>query len=96
MDQDKDKMDEHVGKMETQLKHWGAKLDELKAKAEAAGTDAKADLQKRFTELKAKHQQAHTKLSEIKAAGHEKWGTLKAGAEHVWHDVDEAFKKLKG
>ena len=91
-----DKMDEHVGKMEAQLKHWGARLDELKVKAEAAGADAKADLQKRFTELRAKHQLAHTKLSEIKAAGQEKWGTLKASAEHVWHDVDEAFKKLKG
>lgn len=28
----------HVGKMETQLKQWGARLDQIVAKAEKAGT----------------------------------------------------------
>ena len=90
-----DKMQAHVGKMETQLRQWGAKLDELVVKAEGAGTEAKADYRKRIDDLKAKHQVAQAKLDELKAAGSEKWETLKAGVESAWNELDVAFKKLK-
>jgi histidinol dehydrogenase len=85
----------HVGKMEKQLKQWGAKLDELMAEAEKAGTEAKVDYRKRIDELKSKHQAAQLKLDELKAAGSEKWETLKTGVEKAWNDLDVAFKKMK-
>ena len=41
----------HVGKMEAELKQWGARLDDLLAKADAAGVEARSDHRKRLDEL---------------------------------------------
>jgi peptidoglycan hydrolase CwlO-like protein len=86
--------EDNVGKLETQLKQWGAKLDEFVAKADRAGTAARIDNRKRIDELKAKVKAAEAKLDEVKTAGSEKWGTLKAGVESAWNDLEIAFKKL--
>jgi len=83
-----------VGKLETQLKQWGAKLDEFVAKADRAGTAARIDNRRRIEELKAKVKAAQAKLDEVKTAGSEKWETLKAGVESAWKDLEIAFKKL--
>jgi hypothetical protein len=88
------KMEAHIGKMETQLKQWGAKLDELVAKAERAGTEAKIDYRKRIDDLKSKHKAAQSKLDELRAGGSEKWETLKAGVESAWNELEVAFKKM--
>jgi hypothetical protein len=85
----------NVGKMEAQLSHWGAKLDELVAKAEEAGGEVKVDYRKRIDELKAKHQAAHSKLEEFKAAGNGKWEHFKTGVESAWVELENAFKELK-
>jgi hypothetical protein len=85
----------HVGRMETQLQQWGAKLDEFVAKADEAGAEAKIDYRKGIDDLKAKHRGAQGKLDELKAAGSEKWETLKAGVESAWNELDVAFKKLR-
>ena len=87
-------MEAQVGKMETQLKQWGAKLDELTTKAGEAGAEVKIDYRKGIDEVKAKHQAAQSKLDEVKAAGCEKWGTLKSGVESSWNELAVAFKKL--
>ena len=65
-----------VGTMEEELKGWGAKLDALVAKADAAGTEAGDDYRKRIDDLKAKYQAAQSKLDELKATGSEKWQTI--------------------
>jgi hypothetical protein len=49
-----EKTEQDLGKLETQLKQWGAKLDEFVAKADRAGTAARIDNRKRIDELKAK------------------------------------------
>ena len=85
----------HVGKMEAELRQWGAKLDELVAKAEKAGAEVKIDQRRRIDDLKAKYQVAQSKLCELKAAGSEKWATLKTGVESAWKDLEAAFKKMK-
>jgi hypothetical protein len=85
----------HVGKMEAELRQWGAKLDELVAKVEKAGADVKIEQRKRLDDLKAKYQVAQAKVCEVKAAGSEKWATLKTGVESAWKDLEAAFKKMK-
>jgi hypothetical protein len=84
----------HVGKMETRLKKWGAKLDELVAKADGAGADAKVDTLKRIDDLKAKHQVAQARLDELRTTSGEKWETVKTGVERAWNDLEAAFEKL--
>jgi len=85
----------HVGKLEAQLKQWGAKLDHLVAKAEKAGAEVKIERAKLIDDLKTKYQAAQTKLAELKAAGGEKWEVLKTGVESAWSELEACFKKLK-
>jgi len=87
--------DANIGKLEAQLSHWGAKLDELVAKAEESGAEAKADYRKHIDDLKAKHRAAHAKLEEFKAAGNGKWEHFKIGVESAWSELENAFKALK-
>lgn len=86
-------------KMEAQLKEWGAKIDELKAKAEKAEADAKLEYHKRIDGLQAKRNAVEAKLAEVKASGEEAWENLKDGAERAWNElrsaVNEAASKFK-
>jgi peptidoglycan hydrolase CwlO-like protein len=90
-----EKTQENLGKLETQLKQWGAKLDELVAKADRAGTTARIDNRRRIDDLKAKVQAAQSKLDEVRTAGSERWETLKTGVESAWSELELAFKKLR-
>lgn len=86
-------------KMEAQLKEWGAKIDELKAKAEKAEADAKLEYHKRIDGLQAKRNAAEAKLAEVKASGEETWENLKEGVEGAWNEfksaVSDAVSKFK-
>ena len=86
--------EEHVGQMETQLKQWGKKLDELTAKAENVGTEAKGDYRKGIDDLKAKYRVTQSKLAEFKTGSSENWDTFKTGIENAWSELEEAFKKI--
>ena len=88
------RIDRNVDKLEAQLKLWSAKFDELVAKANVAGQQAKIDSRKQLDELKSRLAVARTKLEEAKAAGSEKWGILKDGVEHAWEELEGMFKKL--
>jgi len=84
----------HVGKMEAELKSWGAKLDALVAKADAAGTEAKIDYRQRLEDVTASYKVAQSKLHKLQAAGSGKWETFKTDIESAWSDLETAFKKL--
>ena len=90
-----EKTQENLGKLETQLKQWGARLDELVAKADRAGTTARIDNRERIDDLMANVQAAQSKLDEVKTAGSEKWETLRTGVESAWSELELAFKKLR-
>jgi hypothetical protein len=82
------------GKMEAQLKRWGAKLDQLVARADTAGADGEIDHRKRIGALKTKHKLARAKLKELKTASAETRESLKQGAESAWSDFEVAFNKF--
>jgi hypothetical protein len=89
-----EKTQENVGKLESQLKQWGARLDEFVAKTDKAGTTARIDNRKRIDDLRAKCRAAQSKLDEVRTAGSNKWETLKTGVESAWSELEIAFKKL--
>jgi division protein CdvB (Snf7/Vps24/ESCRT-III family) len=89
-----EKTQENLGKFETQLKQWGAKLDEFVAKADRAGTTARIDNRKRIDDLRARCQAAQSRLDEVKTAGNDNWETLKIGVERAWSELEIAFKKI--
>ena len=85
----------HVGKMEAELKSWGAKLDALVAQADAAGTEAKIDYRRRLEDATASYKVAQSKLHQLQAAGSGKWEAFKTDIESAWSDLEAAFKKLR-
>jgi hypothetical protein len=87
-------VESHVGKLESQLRTWGARLDEMVAKVEAASTEAKGDYRKRLDELKKKYKVAESRFGELKRAGSGKWETFRGGIESAWNDLERAFRKL--
>jgi hypothetical protein len=84
----------NVGKMEAELKQWGAKLDKLVAKVEAAGSEVKVDYRKGVEDLKTKYRLTQSKFAELKTAGGAKWGIFKNGVESAWSDLETSFKTL--
>ncbi|MBN1552674.1 hypothetical protein JW979_14460, partial [bacterium] len=84
--------------LEAQLKQWGVRLEELAARADKAGSDAreeaKADYNKRVVDLKKKYTAAQKKLVEFRAAGDGKWDNFKSDVETLWKDIEVAFKGL--
>src|ERR1051325_9468345 len=87
-------VDKTVSKLEDQLKLWGAKLNELAAKVDAAGKEARVDARKRFDDMKVKIKVAQSKLDEAKAAGGDKWDKFKSGIESSSKELEGAFKNL--
>ena len=94
METNKSEIDKNLSKMEDQLKAWGTKLEEVVAKVNTAGQQAKVDSQKHVDELKVKLAAAQAKLAEAKAAGGERWDSFKQGVEHAWKELESGFKKL--
>ena len=83
-----------VGNMETELMRWSAKLEELRAKAPAAGSEAKFDYRKRVDDMREKYEAAEQKLGELKAAGSANWETFRGGVESAWSELADAYRRL--
>jgi len=84
----------HVEKLETQLRTWGMRLDEMVARVESARTQASSDYRKRLDEVKAKYKVAEMRFGELRKAGNGKWEIFQGGIESAWNDLDMAFRKL--
>lgn len=86
---------QEVGKIETRLRQLGTRLDKLVAKADEAGSEAKAEYRKQIDCIKEKHAAVQGKLTAFRAANGQKWDNFKGGVETAWHDLKHAFKALK-
>lgn len=86
-------------KMEAQLKEWGAKIDELKAKSEKASAETKIQYQEQVQNLTNKKESAQQKLGELKNASEGAWESLTSGIDSAWKDLksslDQAMSKFK-
>ena len=84
----------HIGKMQSQLKHWNKKIDRLVDSADREGDEAKAEYRTRVSELQMKHRTVQAKLDELKSGSSEGWEVFKIGVEDAWRDFEMAFKNL--
>jgi len=89
-----DTVESRVGKMEADLRIWGAKIEALIAGAAAAGTGAKIDYRRRLDDIKTKYQIVEKKLAELKYVSSSRWEMFQDGIEKAWKDLEAAFRKL--
>jgi nucleotide-binding universal stress UspA family protein len=86
-------------KIEAQLKEWGAKIDELKAKVDKSKADVKSKYEKQIEDLQTKQAAVQQKLRELRDSGEETWEGLKTGLEkgldELKDDFDRTISKFK-
>lgn len=85
---------QEVGRIETRLRQFGAKLDRMVAKAEAEGAAAESDYRRLLGEVKDKHATVCSRLDAFKLARGQKWDNFRAGVEAAWRETMEAFTEL--
>ena len=81
-------------KLETQLKEWDAKFDALKAKAQEARAEIRADVEKQIEALAGKRAAAQAKILELRQRTEDTWEDLKTGAEKIWEEMHEALDRI--
>lgn len=91
-----DNTQENIGRREAQLRHWGARLDQIEAKAEKVGFELNAAKRQCLDEARTKYEAAQSKLDEYRAAGSEQLEAFRTGLETAWTDLRLAIKKLRG
>jgi nucleotide-binding universal stress UspA family protein len=84
-----EKKEAYQGKVEIQLKEWGAKIEELKAKTQKSKADLKSKYEKQIEDLQAKQTVVQQKLRELRESGEEAWEGLKIG-------IEKSLDELKG
>ncbi len=85
----------YVQKLHAKIDEWNAEIDKLKAKAEQAEADARADYNEEVKNLKSKRRQTEKKLSEVREAGEGAWEDLKAGTQSAMDAMEAALKSAK-
>lgn len=81
----------YKAKIDAQLKEWGTRIADLKAKAELAEANLKVEYLKQVDELRAKKEEAEAKLDELKNAGDDAWEALKSGMEKAASELKDAI-----
>jgi len=87
-----DKDEAYQEKMEAQLKLLSARIDELKAKAQKAKTEAKIEYMEGLDALEKKRNDVKTRLEEVKKVGKSAGKDLKAGIEASLFDLKKAVE----
>lgn len=88
-------METDVGKLETQLAAWRARIARLAAVAAKAGAGARIELHQQIDDLKARVATAQAKFDAFNAAPIAKQASFKTGVDKAWNEVEAAFADLK-
>ena len=78
---------------ETKLAEYEKDIDQLQAKAEAMGEDAKAKAEQQLTALRQKRDAVSEKLKELGSSSGNAWERLKSGVEAAMDDLADSYKK---
>ena len=79
--------------METKLNEYGEKIDQLQAKTEKLGGDAKTKAEQQLTALRQKRDEVSEKLKELGSSSGNAWEQLKSGIDAAMEDLGNAYKK---
>ena len=79
-------------KLQAQLDAWKAKIDELKARAEEADSEARLIYLEEVKALDDTREEAEQKLGELCLASESAWDDLKHGVDSAWHKLGKAVE----
>jgi len=85
--------DEYQKRVETKIKEYDQKINELKKKAEVLKEEKKAEFDKKIEELQKKRTSASKKLQNLKSASGKAWEDLKNGMDASMNELEHAFKR---
>jgi type I site-specific restriction endonuclease len=89
----------YQGKIERQLKEWGAKIDELGDKLGRSKGQVKAKYERQVEELRDRQETVQKKLQEMNGSGKEAWKGLRSGIEEGLDELrtsfDQTMSKLR-
>lgn len=80
-------------KLSAQLNGLDAKMADLKARAQRAGDQAKAEWEARRPQLEAQRDSAAKKLEEMKQSSKETWAETKTKTEAAFGELEKGFKE---
>jgi len=91
----KEQKGEYQKKMETKLKGFKQKLEDLKGKGGELKQEAKEEFNQGMKELEKKEQAANKKLKGLKSAGAKTWEKMKAEMDKAADELDKQYEKMK-
>jgi len=79
--------------METRLAEYKKEIDQLQAKVESLGGDAKTKAEQQLAALRQKQDEVSGKLKELGSSSGKAWEQMKSGLDAAMDDLDKAYKK---
>lgn len=86
-------MEAFLEKTQTRLAEYDKEIDQMKAKAEKLGGDAKAKAEQQLTALRQKRDALSEKLKELGSSTGNAWEQLKSGIDAAMEDLGNAYKQ---
>ena len=77
---------------ETRLAEYKEKIDQLEAKAENLGEDAKERAEQQLTALREKRDEVSEKLKELGSSSGDAWKQVKSGINAAMEDLSKAYE----
>lgn len=84
--------EEYIDKLETRLREWNKKIDELQKKANEESQDLKAKLEERLETLRKKRKQLKEKVERIKES--ESLDDIREDTEKLWKDIKKGLSEI--
>lgn len=81
-------------KIESQLREWRAKIDQLEGKLATLSGEAREELEKNIAELRRQKGIIRERWNELQKSGGEAWDRLMEGVEKASAELKEALERV--
>ena len=83
---------EYIARLEAELEHWTAWIDDLATTLGPVSAEAKVELERQLTDLRARRERARVKLEELRAHGGAAWQELRQGVDRAWQELRQGVE----